>query len=152
MIIMEYDRLVAQPSELTSTGYLLHLAGAEATRRWTRMLADLELTPHQFGVLITLRERESASQKELSAALGIDPRNAVPILDGLDSRGLVERRPAPADRRRYDITLTPTGRRTARELERVGREIEDELLAPLTDSERAALNRALTKIAPPGKK
>ena len=152
MTIMEYDRSVPQPSELTSTGYLLHLAGAEATRRWTRMLAERDLTPHQFGVLITLRGLESASQKELSAALGIDPRNAVPILDGLERRGLVERRPAPADRRRYDITLTPGGRRLAGELERAGHEIESELLAPLTDSERATLNRVLTKIAPPRRK
>ena len=152
MTIMEYDRLVSQPSELTSTGYLLHLAGAEATRRWTRMLAERDLTPHQFGVLITLREHESASQKELSAALGVDPRNAVPILDGLARRDLVERRPAPDDRRRYDITLTPRGRELARDLERVGSELESALLAPLTEPERMALHRALTKIAPRGKK
>jgi MarR family transcriptional regulator, lower aerobic nicotinate degradation pathway regulator len=101
---------------------------------------------------MVLSQVEAASQQQLSRAVGVDPRNAVPVIDLLQQRHLVERRPDPTDRRRYAVALTARGRRTLDELRRAGEDVEDELLAVLTAAERAALHRTLRKLlrAPDG--
>src|SRR5215216_4990521 len=73
---------LAEPADLrSSTGYLLARLGAESRRRWARMLADHGLTPHHFGILMTLDHLGTAHQRRLSELVGVDPRNAVPLLD-----------------------------------------------------------------------
>jgi DNA-binding MarR family transcriptional regulator len=133
-------------SMLTSTGYLLYRTGAEARRRWAQMLGASNLTPQQFGVLMTLDQHGTLSQRELSAVLGIDPRNAVAVIDALQERGLLQRRPDPLDRRRHALTLTGDGRAAAESLKRAGDATEDELIDALDARERRTLHRLLLKI------
>ena len=133
-------------SMLTSTGYLLYRTGAEARRRWAQMLGASALTPQQFGVLMTLDQHGTLSQRELSAVLGIDPRNAVAVIDALQERELLERRPDPRDRRRHAVSLTAGGRVAAETLRRAGDATEDELIEALDADERRTLHRLLLKI------
>jgi len=148
MYIMGYgEGMTQEPAELTgSTGYLLARVGAESRRIWARMLAGHGLTPHHFGVLMVLDHLGVASQQQLSRAVGVDPRNAVPVIDLLQQRGLVKRRPDPQDRRRHAVVLTAAGRATLDELRLAGEQVEQELLDDLTASERATLHRILSKI------
>src|SRR5579859_5387351 len=76
---MAQEEPAIEPSLLASTGYLLARLGMESRRWWGQMLAEHGLTPHQFGVLMALAPLRTASQQQLSRALGVDPRNAVPI-------------------------------------------------------------------------
>src|SRR5215467_5585262 len=121
---------------LGSTGYLLARVGAESRRSWARMLVDRGLTPHHFAVLMTLDQRGPTSQQELSRLVGIDPRNAVPVIDVLERRGLIARGVDAADRRRHAVSLTPTGRTTVEELGEAGDQLEREFLSALSASER----------------
>jgi DNA-binding MarR family transcriptional regulator len=161
MSIMGYDRVVAQeatpaasakpgagglaePAGLrSSTGYLLARLGAESRRRWARMLADHGLTPHHFGVLMTLDHLGTAHQRRLSELVGVDPRNAVPILDLLHQRGLIQRTGDPADRRRRAIALTPAGQRLLNQLRQAADAIEADMLKDLDDHQQATLHRLL---------
>jgi DNA-binding MarR family transcriptional regulator len=139
--------MTQEPAELTaSTGYLLARVGAESRRMWARMLADHGLTPHHFGVLLVLDQLGVASQQQLSHSVGVDPRNAVGVIDQLERRNLVERRPDPADRRRHAIALTPAGRVAIQDLRRAGEEVEQQLLGCLTEAERVDLHRVLRKL------
>lgn len=152
MLILGYDGAVAQEHAETeqfllgSTGYLLARVGMEARRAWGQMLGGLGLTPHQFGMLMALAPLTAASQQQLSRAVGVDPRNAVPIIDALQHRGLLERRPDPADRRRHTIALTPAGQAMIGQLRQSGEELEDWFLDSLTEAERAGLHATLTKL------
>jgi len=148
MSIVAYDRPVTQepPQLLASTGYLLARVGAESRRMWARMLAEHELTPHHFGILMVLDQVAAASQQQLSRAVGVDPRNAVPVIDALQRRNLVERQPDPTDRRRHAVALTAAGRAALDNLRRAGDEVEEQLLDCLSSSERAALHRTLRKL------
>jgi DNA-binding MarR family transcriptional regulator len=110
------------------------------------MLAGHGLTPHHFGVLMVLGQLGSASQQQLSRAIGVDPRNAVPVLDVLQERRLVRRRPDPGDRRRHAVELTQAGRAMLDKLRRDGTEVEDRFLDCLSATERAALHKALGKL------
>lgn len=131
-----------------STGFLLALAGAESRRQWARGLARSGLRPAHYGVLMVL-QREALPQQDLARALGIDPRNLVPIIDQLQGRGLLERRPHPGDRRRHLVTLTGAGRDALVSVQREGASVEREMLAPLTESEQAVLKELLLKLLPP---
>lgn len=125
------------------TGYLLARTGSAARRRWARMLAERSLTPHHYGVLMALDERGPLGQQQLSELVGIDPRNAVPIIDGLADRSLLARAVHPTDRRRRVVTLTKAGRAVVRDLTRTGGQIERQFLRALDPAERAELHRML---------
>jgi DNA-binding MarR family transcriptional regulator len=131
---------------MASTGYLLARVGAESRRMWARMLAEHDLTPHHFGMLMVLDQVGAASQQQLSRAVGVDPRNAVPVIDALQQRHLVERQPDPTDRRRHAVALTPAGREAIDDLRRAGEQVEQHLLDCLTPTERAGLHRTLRKL------
>jgi DNA-binding MarR family transcriptional regulator len=131
---------------LSSSGYLLARIGMESRRLWTRMLAQHTLTPHQFGVIIALASCGDASQRQLSATLGIDPRNAMAVFDILEERDLIERREDPSDRRRHSVRLTQAGLRKTVELRRMGEEIEREMLKGLSVSEKHSLHELLVKL------
>jgi MarR family transcriptional regulator, lower aerobic nicotinate degradation pathway regulator len=134
----------AEPADLTSsTGYLLARLGAESRRRWARMLADHGLTPHHFGMLMTLDHLGVAHQRRLSELVGIDPRNAVPLLDLLQQRGLIERTGDPADRRRRAIGLTPAGHKMLKELRQTADAVEATMLKGLDGHQQATLHRLL---------
>jgi DNA-binding MarR family transcriptional regulator len=58
--------------------------------------------------------QQPLSMREIAAVLDIDPANATPVVDDLESLGLVRRRPHPADRRAKLVEATPKGRQAAR--------------------------------------
>jgi len=155
---MGYDRVVTQeaipaasakpagapPADLrSSTGYLLARLGAESRRRWARMLADHGLTPHHFGMLMTLDQLGVTHQRRLSELVGIDPRNAVPVIDLLHQRGLIRRTGDPTDRRRRAIALTPAGQRLLDDLRQAADAVEHDMLKDLDDHQQAILHRLL---------
>jgi DNA-binding MarR family transcriptional regulator len=56
---------------------------------------------------------------ELAAALGIDPPNCTTVVDDLEERGLVERRPHPTDRRSKLVATTAQGTKLAKRAQSV---------------------------------
>ena len=78
---------------------------------------------------------------ELAETLSCHASNVTGLVDGLESRGLLRRRPSPADRRVKVLVLTPTGLRLRTLL-------LDRMTAPPTALERLSLReqRALVRI------
>src|SRR5689334_5928403 len=58
----------------------------------------------------------------IAEAVGVDAPYATLIVDTLEERCLVERRPDPADRRRKLVALTPEGKEAAQRALRIKRE------------------------------
>jgi DNA-binding MarR family transcriptional regulator len=71
----------------------------------------------------------------------------VALLDALEGKGLVTRRPDVVDRRRNVVDLTDTGRATLRQATSASDEAERRLLAVLNDDEATLLRRLLTRLA-----
>jgi DNA-binding MarR family transcriptional regulator len=143
------DGIVSEPiprAFFESVGFLLAIAGAESRRRWVDWLAKWDLRPSHYSALMVLGERETVSQQELAGMVGIDPRNLVPVLDLLERRGLVGRRPYPADRRRNALELTADGKSLMTRLVVSGRSLEEEMLAGLDETEKATLQKLLNKL------
>jgi DNA-binding MarR family transcriptional regulator len=104
--------------------------------------------PH-YAVLACLDEFGSASQKEVSQRLQLDPSDLVAFVDWLEEAGFVRRRRDEEDRRRYALDLTPAGRRALGVRARSTQRMNEELFAALSPGEReelrALLLKALTK-------
>jgi MarR family transcriptional regulator, temperature-dependent positive regulator of motility len=123
--------------------YLMAKTGSLARQRWAGMLAELKVSPSQYGVLMALGEAGPLGQQRLAELVGVDPRNAVPIIDALAAHDLVRREVDPVDHRRRVLDLTARGREVVGHLASVGGEIERDLLSPLTPAEQATLRRML---------
>ena len=63
------------------------------------------MTRAQWGILIWLERQPGLSQKELSEILEVEPITVARLIDRLEARGMVERRPDPKDRRIWRLHL-----------------------------------------------
>lgn len=95
--------------------------------------------------LLSLLSLEPLPMRKLAQRLKCEPSNVTGIVDRLESRGLVERRPDPADRRVKLAAATAEGRQVARSL-RESLRFAREPLAGLSEAERVALRDALRRM------
>ena len=113
------------------------------------LAATPALVPWHYAVLATLDELGPVSQAELSCRTGIYRSDLVAVIHELADRGLVERSPNPADRRRNLITLTKEGHRQLLRLDKLLADVENDVLAPLTPPARAPRPTAHDPPEPP---
>ncbi|GGU16156.1 MarR family transcriptional regulator [Streptomyces lateritius] len=106
--------------------------------------AQHSLTGAQARVL-GLLSLEPVPMRKIAQKLKCEPSNVTGIVDRLESRGLVERRPDPADRRVKLAATTPEGRDTARRL-RDSLDFAREPLGQLTEVERTLLRDLLKRM------
>lgn len=90
-------------------GYLIRQAQLWVFEDFNATLGPLELRPVDFSILTIVKENPGLSQMALSQVLGVVRSALVPTLDGLESRGLLERTPSANDRRSHALYLTPEG-------------------------------------------
>ena len=124
-------------------GYLLKHAHLQLEAAGTAALAPLDTDPRSLGVLRVLATREPTSQQEVARLLGVDRTTMVALLDALEAKGIVVRRPLAEDRRRNVVELTPPGRDFFDRAEAVSRQAEREFLAALDPREEQAFRAAL---------
>lgn len=139
--------MIHKEMEKSQPAFLLAQIGAHAASRFAERLTILELSPPDAGILRLLRMSAGISQQALSARLQIHPSRLVAILDNLEKRSLIERKPNPDDRRLYSLHLTKNGIEILERIGKVAREHQDALLAVLDSDERSSLTALLQKIA-----
>lgn len=85
-------------------------------------------------------------QKELAIALSIEGPSLVRLLDGLERRGLIERREDETDRRARGIYLTRAGHDLAVRVAKVGTEIQTRLLTSVPPADLEICQRVLANM------
>ncbi|WP_369640569.1 MarR family winged helix-turn-helix transcriptional regulator [Nocardia sp. JMUB6875] len=111
------------------------------------VLAAHGLTMWGYVVLLRLDETTTRGQGVLAQEIGADKTRIIAVLDDLQDRGLIERRPDPADRRARLLALTPAGRRLRDAAQAEIQAREDRLLDKLPDADRRGFLNALTTLA-----
>jgi DNA-binding MarR family transcriptional regulator len=115
-------------------------------RQSTATLAPWDITPGQARALAVLSHQESVRLSDLADKLRIAPRSTTEVVDGLQERGLVERRPDPTDRRATLIALTEEGGKVAEAI-RLARQAEAEaFFGTLSPADRSHLARILSQL------
>ncbi|BBO04384.1 MULTISPECIES: bifunctional helix-turn-helix transcriptional regulator/GNAT family N-acetyltransferase [Bradyrhizobium] len=97
-------------------------------------------------VLYELAHRDELAAKEIGIELGLDPGYLSRIVQSFDEKGLITRRPLPADRRQYQLSLTAKGRQTYAKLNLSSQNEVAAMLAQLSASDATRLTQAMATI------
>ena len=87
----------------------MHRLMVAERRHFLSVATDLELHPAQAGALVQMDPDLPMPMHEIAATLRCDNSNVTGIVDRLEARGLVERKPYEGDRRVRQVVLTPLG-------------------------------------------
>ena len=146
------------PAEAVNTGaidtsFLKTLVGYNARRAalviidtFLREMAVYGFKAVDFSVMSVIQHNPGVTSRQLCAVLSILPPNLVGLVQTLEQRGLIERRPHPSDGRAIGLHATPTGTQLMVLAERQAQALETACTAKLSDSERQTLMRLLQAI------
>lgn len=136
------------PAELVARpGFLLARLGTGLKGTTMDAFEQEGFSAYHYSILALLEEGARTTQAGVADALGMDASMLVSLLDGLEDRGLVERKRDPKDRRRQTVTMTPAGRRQLSAFRKLVLRLEEEFLAPLSEEERQELHDLLLRVA-----
>src|SRR5260370_27504391 len=94
-------------------------------------------------VLISLKTRRLASQRELADAVGIREATLTHHLNAMDAGGLITRRRDPENRRVHLVQLTPAGEEAFYRMRKAAFAVNDRLRAAFGDGELQEVRRGL---------
>ena len=90
-------------------GFLLRRCHQASISQFMEECAEYDLTPTQFGVLVSLQLTPDMDQIGVARAIGLDRSTAGSVVERLVNRGLIERIVNAKDRRRRSLKLTQKG-------------------------------------------
>lgn len=144
----ELSRMLPRMDEII--GYKLRRAQLGVFQDFLLTFSKMKLRPAEFSVLAMIADTPGQKQTEIAGQLGIKRANFVALMDGLERRGLAERRKTEADKRSHSLHLTPEGVRFVKKMSAQWREHEDRLVARLGGpAERDRLIALLDRILGP---
>ena len=112
--------------------------------RMLAIAAEFDLAPAQVMALKSLDPDSPKPMSELASVMRCDNSNVTGIVDRLEARGLVARRPGDRDRRVKMLEVTPEGAELRKRLhERLS--LPPEPLASLSDKDALALCDILSR-------
>ncbi len=127
-------------------GLLVNRLGSQILSRASAGFDALGLDGRDYATLAVLADDHPPSQQELADLLGLVPAAIVPLVDGLQDRGLVERQRDPADRRRTAVLLTDHGVARLAQADAVAADVEQDVFSTLSATERDALHDAVRRV------
>jgi DNA-binding MarR family transcriptional regulator len=127
--------------------FLLSQLGYHSSRLWQARLAPIGLDPRHVMLLRHVAIEEGRSQQALGEALQIPPSRMVALVDALEQRDLLRRRPHADDRRVRTLHLTADGRRLLGEVMEISQAHERQICKGLQPAEREQLITLLGRIA-----
>lgn len=132
-------------------GYAIRRAQIAIFQDFFSAFAVLKIRPAQYSILTVIENNPGLSQTQVAGALGIKKTNFVAMIDALEKRALIARRPVPQDRRSYALFLAPSGMTLMPKLHALADEHEQRIIA-LTGAQTYALLaepiRAIARLAP----
>lgn len=122
-------------------------------RSWMRAtsdaVADVPGGPRGYQVMAMATGGPCGTQAAMAERIGVDRTVMTHLIDDLEAKGLVERRPDPADRRARTLVLTTEGSKVHARVQGRLREVERHVLGPL-DEEAADAFRSMLFTAAEG--
>ncbi len=104
------------------------------------------MTRAQWAILIWLERQPGISQKELSELLEVEPISVARLIDRLEARGMVERRPDPRDRRIWRLHLLPPAHDALAEIDIQRAAITKMVTAGIDDESIESMTEALIRM------
>ncbi len=130
-----------------SVAFMLSSLGYAISRRFHAVLEPLELEPGEFALLRAVAVNDGEPQNALADRLHISPSWMVAIVDDLERRQLLERRPHAHDRRVRTLHLTGAGKKLMKQAERKAQQFDALVTEPLSETELEQLLELLQRVA-----
>jgi len=123
--------------------YLLAASSEAASAQFHEVVRSKGLRVPEWRVMACLHDQDGLMTTKLADFAMVEQSRLTRIIDQMDAKGFVERRPGRDDRRKVTVHLTSTGRGLARELVELARQHERKLLGVLEDTDASRLKPAL---------
>ena len=140
---MDKDRPDGRPDGEETLPELLTSVARELRGASQETLAPWDITPSSLRALRAVNHHGSMHLSQLSGRLHIAPRSATEVVDALESRGLVRRRPDPDDRRATLVEVTEHGASVLSEIREARGSQTERVFGQLSPSDQARLTRIL---------
>lgn len=127
-------------------GHLFRRLHQLAVARFTAEMDKAGLTPIQWAALMTTSQRPGLDQSTLSREIHIDTSTIAGVLDRLEARGLIQRRPSPDDRRLRLVYLSDEGAALLKQASVAVLGMQKWLVEPLTADERVTFTQLMLKV------
>lgn len=125
------------PLELTQQpGHLIRRLQQRAVALFMAQTQGLDLTPVQFAALAAAQRQPGMDQRTLAREISFDTSTTGGVIDRLEARGLLQRQPAPEDRRVRRIHLTAEGAAVLAQAVPGMLQAQQRILGPLAPAER----------------
>ena len=142
----EADNPIGDPVGDDALADALGAVARQLRERSAETLAPWDVTPGQVRALRTLSRHGTMRLSELSERLQIAPRTATEVVDALESRDLVRRRPDLGDRRATLVEVTEHGTGILAEIRAARGPEAGRVFGRLTPADRAELARILGQL------
>src|SRR5512140_3412008 len=120
-------------------GYLFRRMQQIAVSIFMEECKAFDLTPVQYAALIAIHTHPGIDATRLSAVIAFDRSTLGSVIERLQAKGFVERKPAPEDKRIKLLYLTKPGAAILREIIPAVERAQARMLEPLKPAERKAL-------------
>ena len=120
-------------------GYLFRRMQQIAVSIFMEECKAFDLTPVQYAALIAIHTHPGIDATRLSAVIAFDRSTLGSVIERLQAKDFVERKPAPEDKRIKLLYLTKPGAAILREIIPAVERAQARMLEPLKPTERRAL-------------
>ena len=135
------------PVDLTALpGHLIRRLQQIAVGLFMDETAGFDLTPVQFATLAGIARQPGMDQRTLARQIGFDTSTIGGVIDRLERRGLVQRRPAPDDRRVRRLVITPEGEALLQQVMPAMTRAQQRILEPLPPAQQRQFLQLLTAL------
>ncbi len=130
----------------TKPGYLFRRMQQIAVTIFMEECKAFDLTPVQYAALVANRTHPGIDATRLSAVIAFDRSTLGNVIERLESKGLVERKPAREDKRVKLLTLTRSGAALLRNIMPSVDRAQARMLQPLKAADRKTLLALLSQL------
>jgi DNA-binding MarR family transcriptional regulator len=131
-------------------GFLVRLLDTRVHLLYEQLTAQNDITPRQFGVLLTLYQKGTLTLTELAGNIRVDRSTLGEMINRMAERSLVSKRSNGTDRRSAEVQLAPVGKAVLLKIVAGAAQLQTALLAPLAAEDRAHFMRCVKLVAEAG--
>ena len=137
-------KTVAAPVDIDlQPGYAIRRLHQISVGIFLQSVGEGGVTPVQYAALQVVSNQPGIDQRTLARNIALDTSTTGGVVDRLEARGWLERRTSPEDRRARQLFLTRNGDQALAETIPAMLRTQEQILAPLTESQRKAFMRML---------
>jgi DNA-binding MarR family transcriptional regulator len=130
----------------TKPGYLFRRMQQIAVAIFVEECREFDLTPVQYAALVAIRTHPGIDATRLSAVIAFDRSTLGNVIERLEAKGLIERKPAAQDKRVKLLHLTKPGVALLRDIMPAVDRAQARMLQPLKATDRKMLMALLSQL------